>query len=94
MKHYYSTVDYIASHSGKEVVMTKRDYIRTQIDALPDDTLDKVVEFIVFQRFTLGLFDSDTDYLLSVPGMSGIIRDGLNTPLSDCVPLSEVWADV
>ena len=74
--------------------MTNRDYIISQIDTLPDGALEKVVEFITFQRFMLGLYDSDTEYLQSVPGMVDKIRDGLNTPLSDCIPLSEVWADV
>ena len=74
--------------------MTNREYIKTQADVLPDGVLDKVVEFITFQKFTLGLYDNDTDYLTSVPGMADIIKDGLNTPLSECAPLSEVWADV
>ncbi len=36
----------------------------------------------------------ETNYLLSVPGMEEIIQDGLNTPLSECVQLSDVWPDV
>ena len=74
--------------------MTNREYIKAQIDTLPDGALDKIVEFITFQRFTLGLHDNDTDYLLSVPGMTDKIKIGINTPLTDCVPLSEVWSDV
>ncbi|MCL2772482.1 MAG: hypothetical protein FWD71_03945 [Oscillospiraceae bacterium] len=74
--------------------MTTREYIKTQIDMLPDEALEKVNEFIMFQRFALGLYDNDTDYLMSVPGMADVIKDGLETPLSECVPLSEVWADV
>ena len=74
--------------------MTNREYIKTQIDTLPDGALEKVIEFITFQRFTLGLYDNDTDYLLSVPGMADKIKDGLKTPLSECVPLSEVWSDL
>ena len=74
--------------------MTNREYAKTQIDTLPEGALERVVEFITFQRFTLGLYDNDTDYLQSIPGMANKIKDGLNTPLSDCVPLSEVWADV
>ena len=74
--------------------MTNREYIKRQIDTLPEGVLDKIVEFITFQRFTLGLYDNDTDYLMSVPGMAEIIKDGLQTPLSECVPLSEVWSDV
>ena len=74
--------------------MTTREYAKTQIDTLPDGAIDKIIEFISFQRYSLGLFDDDTEYLMSVPGMAKKIKDGLNTPLSECVPLSEVWSDV
>lgn len=40
------------------------------------------------------LFIDETDYLSSVPGMVDVIKDGMNTPLSECVPLSEVWSNV
>jgi hypothetical protein len=74
--------------------MTNREYIKSQVDELPDNILEKLAEFITFQRFTLGLYDNDTDYLMAVPGMAEKIREGLNTPLSECVSLSEVWPDV
>ena len=72
--------------------MSNRDYARTQIDTLPEDIIEKLVEFISFQKFNLGLYDNDTDYLNSVPGMTEKIKSGMDTPLSECVPLSEVWA--
>ncbi|MDR2558359.1 MAG: hypothetical protein LBC86_02275 [Oscillospiraceae bacterium] len=74
--------------------MSNRDYARTQIDTLPEDIIEKLVEFISFQKFNLGLYDNDTDYLNSVPGMTEKIKNGMDTPLSECVPLSEVWANV
>ena len=74
--------------------MTCREYVKTQIDTLPDSAIEKVIEFISFQKYSLGLHENDTDYLLSVPGMADKIKTGLNTHLSDCVPLSEVWPDV
>jgi hypothetical protein len=74
--------------------MSNRDYAKTQIDTLPEDVIEKVVEFISFQKFNLGMYDNDTDYLSSVPGMTDKIKAGLNTPLSECIPLSEVWTDV
>lgn len=74
--------------------MTNREYAKTQIDVLPEKTIEKIVEFISFQKYRLGLFDNDTDYLMSIPGMADKIKDSMNTPLSECVPLSEVWADV
>ncbi|MCL2099411.1 MAG: hypothetical protein FWH24_03115 [Oscillospiraceae bacterium] len=72
--------------------MMNREYIKNQIDTLPESALEKLAEFITFQRFTLGLYDNDTDYLMSIPGMADKLKEGLNTPLSECVPLSEVWA--
>ncbi len=74
--------------------MTNRDYAKAQLDALPENAIDKVLEFISFQKYSLGLHDSDTDYLLSVPDMAEKIRAGLNTPVAECVSLSEVWPDV
>ena len=74
--------------------MTTREYIKTQIDTLPEGAVEKIIEFISFQKYSLGLFDNDTDYLMSIPGMSEKIKTGLNTPVSECAPLSEVWADV
>jgi hypothetical protein len=74
--------------------MSNREYVKTQIDVLPEDVIEKVVEFISFQKFNLGMYDNDTDYLNSIPGMSEKVKAGLNAPLSECAPLSEVWADV
>lgn len=36
----------------------------------------------------------ETLYLQVVPGISESIKKGMETPLSECVPLSEVWPDV
>ena len=32
----------------------------------------------------------ETVYLTSIPGMREAIKEGLNTPISDCIPESEV----
>ena len=74
--------------------MVTHDYIKKQIDDLPESVLERIMEFISFQRYTLGLFDNETDYLVSMPGMTETIKKGMNTPLSECIPLSEAWGDV
>ena len=74
--------------------MSGRDYVKTQIDILPEDVVEKVIEFISYQKFSIGMYDNDTEYLSSIPGMTEKIKEGMNTPLSECVPMSEVWADV
>ena len=74
--------------------MSTREYVKTQIESLPENIIDKINEFISYQKFILGLYDNDDEYLASIPGMTESIREGLTTPLSECVPLSEVWPDV
>ena len=74
--------------------MSDRDYLKTQIDTLPDSVVEKIQEYISFQKYSLGLFDNDTDYFESIPGMAESIKKGADTPLSECVPLAEVWPDV
>jgi hypothetical protein len=74
--------------------MSTREYIINQLDTLPESALDKVREFISFQRYSLGIFENDTDYLNSIPGMAESIRAGIDTPLSECEYISEVWPDV
>jgi hypothetical protein len=75
-------------------IMTSREYIIRQLDTLPEPALDKVQEFISFQRYSLGILENDTDYLNSIPGMAESIRQGIETPLSECKDVSEVWPDV
>ena len=73
--------------------MTNREYVKAQIDSLPENIIEKIVEFISFQKYSNGLFKDDTEYLSSIPGMVDKMKEGINTPMSDCVPLSEVWPD-
>jgi hypothetical protein len=74
--------------------MLAREQIRAEIDNLPDETVNSILEFILFQKYRLGLFEDDSAYLASLPGMAESIRQGREVPLSDCAPLSEVWPDV
>ena len=74
--------------------MSNRDYVKMQIDALPDGVVERVMEFIAFQKFALGIYDSDTDYLTAIPGMVESIKSAAAEPLSSFVPVSELWPDV
>ena len=74
--------------------MTSREYMKIQADILPDQILEKVLEFISFQKYRSGLFEDDTDYLMSIPGMVEKIEAASNEPISNGVPVSELWSDV
>ena len=36
----------------------------------------------------------ETLYLISIPGMMASIQEGRETPLAECVPISEIWPDI
>jgi hypothetical protein len=72
--------------------MSIRDICVTRINALPDALLLRVLGYID------GIappeaFPDDTEFLKSIPGMWESIIEGVDTPLSECVPLAEVWRD-
>ena len=74
--------------------MTSREYMKSQADTLPEQILEKVLEFISFQKFRSGLLEDDTDYLMSIPGMLDKIDAASKEPVSEGVPVSELWTNV
>ena len=70
--------------------MSNREYMKLQADTLPEQVIEKVLEFISFQKFSLDLPYNDQEYLESIPGMTEIIQEGLAAPLSECISLSDV----
>jgi hypothetical protein len=65
--------------------MVAREYIKEQADILPESIIEKIIEFISFQKFRFG-YDDETDYLLSIPGMFDKIEAASKEPLSEGVP--------
>ena len=65
--------------------MSSREYVKSKIDTLPESVIDKVQEFISFQLYSLGIFEDDTEYLESIPGMKESIMEGKATPVSECL---------
>ncbi|MDR2394718.1 MAG: hypothetical protein LBD93_11280 [Treponema sp.] len=74
--------------------MTLRESLKTEIDALPDEALGAVRDFLLFQKYRGILETNDAEYLNSIPGMADSIKEGIETPVSECIPLSSVWPDV
>ena len=70
--------------------MTTCEYLKTQIDTLPDLAINKVWEFIQFQKYSIGLYDNDTEYLSSIPGMVSSIKAAAKEPLEEGVDADEV----
>jgi len=74
--------------------MTIRESVKKEIDTLSNEMLFAVRDFLLFQKYRDILEMDDTTYLKSIPGMEKSIKEGIETPISECVPLSDVWADV
>jgi hypothetical protein len=74
--------------------MTIRETVKCDIDTLSDTALVLVRDFVLFQKYRDVFERDDTSYLNAIPGMSDSIRAGMDTPVSDCVPLAKVWPDV
>ena len=74
--------------------MTTREYMKAQIDILPEQILESVLEFISFQKFRFNMYEDETEYLMSVPGMVEKIETASREPVSEGVPVSELWSDV
>ncbi|MDR2527535.1 MAG: hypothetical protein LBD04_00755 [Synergistaceae bacterium] len=74
--------------------MTIRESVKDKIDALPEEALYAVRDFILFQKYRDVLEIDDSTYLNAIPGMMRSIKEGIDTPVSECVPLSEVWPDI
>ena len=74
--------------------MTIREAIKNEIDALPNEALSAVRDFLLFQKYRYILEMDDNTYLNNIPGMADSIKDGINTPLAECISLSDVWKDV
>ncbi|MCL1940901.1 MAG: hypothetical protein FWG09_03085 [Synergistaceae bacterium] len=74
--------------------MTIRESVKKDIDTLPEEAVYAVRDFVLFQKYRGILEIDDSTYLNAIPGMMRSIEEGISTPLSECVPLSEVWPDV
>ena len=61
--------------------MSTREFAKAQMDILPESAIEKVIEFILFQNW----LSNDDEYLASIPGMTESIKEGLATPLSECL---------
>jgi len=56
--------------------MSKRDYIKEQIDILPEDILENLMDFISFQKRSLGMDEKENDCpLLGIAEDCGLTVD-------------------
>jgi hypothetical protein len=64
----------------------------SEIESLPENHLETVQQFVHFLKYRTQ--DDDYTYLSSIPAMIDSIKEGVNTPLSECTSIKEIWPDV
>ena len=73
--------------------MSNRDMCISVINSMEEWQLQSVLEMLRAVKGTMDKLESgalETRELLSIPGMDKKLMEGKKTPLSDCVPESEV----
>ena len=73
--------------------MSNRDMCVSVIDSMPEWQLQSVLEMLQAVKGTMDKLESgalETMQLLSDPDLAEKLIDGKNTPLSECIPESEV----
>jgi len=68
--------------------MTSRDYIKSEIDTLPDFIIDKLQEFIFFQKFSHRIIRQDAETISDIETASMSSTDFWDNPDD------EVWNNV
>jgi len=68
--------------------MSSREFIKSEIDTLPDTIIVKIQEFITFQKFSLGLFEHDKRIIRDIAAASISSTDFWDNPDD------EVWDNV
>jgi hypothetical protein len=65
--------------------VTVRESIKNEIDALPEDAIGAVHDFVLFQKYRTIFEMDDTTCLNSILGLMQSMEDGINAPLSECM---------
>ena len=68
--------------------MSNRDYVKSEIDTLPDSVIEKLREFIIFQKFSLNFINNDKEALRDIEAASFSSTDFWDNPDD------EVWNHV
>jgi hypothetical protein len=65
-----------------------------EIESLPEENAGILRQFVRFLKYRNELTLDDSAYLSSIPRMIDSIEEGVNTPISECIPMEKIWPDV
>ena len=55
---------------GRMICVTSRDYIKNEVDVLPDFVIEKLQEYIIFQKFSLRVLKQDAEAIRDIEAAS------------------------
>ena len=65
--------------------IAKKMYLISEIDNLPEEVLGEIIDYVGYIKLKKGMYENDTEYLESIPGMIESIKEGMKEKVSDCV---------
>jgi hypothetical protein len=69
--------------------MTSRELAITYISTLPDSTVDRILDYILYQKYIADKENDEEVDIESIPTMMEIIDNGINTPWEECKVIPE-----
>jgi len=69
--------------------MTSRELAITYISTLPDSTVDRILDYILYQKYIVDRERDEEVDIESIPSMMKIIDNGINTPWEECKVVPE-----
>ncbi|MDR2591745.1 MAG: hypothetical protein LBC59_02950 [Chitinispirillales bacterium] len=69
--------------------MTSRELAITYISTLPDSTIDRILDYILYQKYIVDKENDEETDIESIPTMMEIIDNGINTPWEECKVVPE-----
>jgi len=74
--------------------MSTREAAKSELDTMDEALVERVYDFILFEKYRRIYEMDDSTYLASIPGMMESIDTAIAAPRSERIPLEEVWPDV
>ena len=68
----------------------RKDILKKEVESLPEEFAGEVIDFIGYIKLKNGIYESDDEYIRSIPGLEKEIIEAGKEDIKDCVKLEDV----